>query len=197
MASQLVTHALIRDAGFTLPPDAEALDGVSVEEAYDRLPDPRQDDSGGDGDSPPAGGAMGAAAAGDGDEDSSDDRSDTPYGPGDDDGDDSGAAVNSGGRRQGRRASSGADRDQRRAATSDPRIGTIYHAPSLTPSRPVWKCITFLPVPRAQQRWLRPAPHPVLPRLPRGIRRNTLVRPISGPHLSQSEGTSPPPQAVP
>ena len=49
LASQLVTHALIRDAGFTLPPDAEALDGVSVEEAYDRLPEPREDGSGGDG----------------------------------------------------------------------------------------------------------------------------------------------------
>ena len=95
LASQLVTHALIRDAGFTLPPDAEALDGVSVEEAYDRLPEPREDESGGDGDSPPAGAAMGAAAAGqpsgagDGDDDSSDDPADTPDGPGDDD--DSGA----------------------------------------------------------------------------------------------------------
>ena len=37
MASQLVTHALIRDAGFTLPPDAEAWDGLTVEQAYDRL----------------------------------------------------------------------------------------------------------------------------------------------------------------
>ena len=39
MASQLVTHALIRDAGFALPPDAEAWDDLSVEQAYDRLPD--------------------------------------------------------------------------------------------------------------------------------------------------------------
>ena len=91
MASQLVTHALIRDAGFTLPPDAEALDGVSVEEAYDRLPEPQGDDSGGDGDPPSTGGDMGAAAAGqpsaagDGDDDSSDSRSDTPDGAGDDD----------------------------------------------------------------------------------------------------------------
>ena len=37
MASQLVTHALIRDAGFTLPPDAEAWDGLTVEQAYDSL----------------------------------------------------------------------------------------------------------------------------------------------------------------
>ena len=40
-ASQLTTHALLRDAGFTLPPDAEAWDGLSVEEAYNRLPDPQ------------------------------------------------------------------------------------------------------------------------------------------------------------
>ena len=38
-ASQLVTHGLLRDAGFKLPPDAEAWDGISVEQAYDRLPD--------------------------------------------------------------------------------------------------------------------------------------------------------------
>ena len=37
MASQLVTHALICDAGFTLPPGAEAWDGLTVEQAYDRL----------------------------------------------------------------------------------------------------------------------------------------------------------------
>ena len=74
MASQLVTHALIRDAGFTLPPDAEALEGVSVEEAYNRLPEPQEDDS--DGASPPAGGQP--SGAGDGDGDSSDDAADTP-----------------------------------------------------------------------------------------------------------------------
>ena len=42
-ASQLVTHGLLRDAGFTLPPDAEAWDGISVEQAYDRLPEPHGD----------------------------------------------------------------------------------------------------------------------------------------------------------
>ena len=42
-ASQLVTHPLLRDAGFTLPPDAEAWEGLSVEEAYDRLPEPDED----------------------------------------------------------------------------------------------------------------------------------------------------------
>ena len=36
-ASQLVTHGLLRDAGFVLPPDAEAWDGLSIEQAYDRL----------------------------------------------------------------------------------------------------------------------------------------------------------------
>ena len=37
-ASQLVTHGLLRDAGFALPPEAEAWDGISAEQAYDRLP---------------------------------------------------------------------------------------------------------------------------------------------------------------
>ncbi len=81
LASQLVTHTLIRDVGFTLPPDAEAWDGVSVEEAYDRLPEPREDDSGGDGESPPAGADMGAPAAaatsGDSDEAASDSPSES------------------------------------------------------------------------------------------------------------------------
>ena len=49
-ASQLVTHGLLRDAGFTLPPDAEAWDGISVEQAYDRLPEPDADGSGDHGD---------------------------------------------------------------------------------------------------------------------------------------------------
>ena len=50
-ASQLVTHTLLRDAGFTLPPDAEAWEDMSVEQAYDRLPNPQDDDSGQDNDS--------------------------------------------------------------------------------------------------------------------------------------------------
>ena len=56
-ASQLVTHTLLRDAGFTLPPDAEAWEGLSVEEAYDRLPEPD-----GDHQDPNDGAASGAAA---------------------------------------------------------------------------------------------------------------------------------------
>ena len=52
-ASQLVTHGLLRDAGFKLPPDAEAWDGISVEQAYDRLPEP-QDGEGEQGDGPPS-----------------------------------------------------------------------------------------------------------------------------------------------
>ena len=39
-ASQLVTHGLLQDAGFKLPPEAQVWDGISVEQAYDRLPDP-------------------------------------------------------------------------------------------------------------------------------------------------------------
>ena len=95
MASQLVTHALLRDAGFTLPPDAEAWEDLSVEQAYDRLPDPKGDDSGDDGNAPHGTGGAGAGAAGQpppgGDSDESDDPSD-PAGDGDgqdeDDGDD-------------------------------------------------------------------------------------------------------------
>ena len=51
-ASQLVTHGLLRDAGFKLPSDAEAWDGISVEQAYDRLPEP-QDGEGDVDDTPP------------------------------------------------------------------------------------------------------------------------------------------------
>ena len=65
-ASQLVTHGLLRDAGFTLPPDAEAWDGISFEQAYDRLPEPDPDDGDGDsdGNAPSGGGDAGAGAAG-------------------------------------------------------------------------------------------------------------------------------------
>ncbi|MDE0381917.1 MAG: VWA-like domain-containing protein [Rhodospirillales bacterium] len=65
-ASQLVTHGLLRDAGFTLPPDAEAWDGISVEQAYDRLPEPEPDESGDDGDPSPGGGDAGGAGEDDG-----------------------------------------------------------------------------------------------------------------------------------
>ena len=60
-ASQLVTHALLRDAGFTLPPEAEAWEDLSVEQAYDRLPEPGDGDPGDDGDAA-QGGANGAGA---------------------------------------------------------------------------------------------------------------------------------------
>ena len=79
MASQLVTHALIRDAGFTLPPDAEAWDDLSVEQAYDRLPEPGDDDSGDDGDASTGAAGAGASAAAqsspDGDDDDTGDLS--------------------------------------------------------------------------------------------------------------------------
>ncbi len=83
-ASQLVTHGLLRDAGFTLPPDAEAWDEISVEEAYDRLPEPEPDApnaSGEDGD--PSNGVGAGDAGAEADEispgsegDDSDDASD-------------------------------------------------------------------------------------------------------------------------
>ena len=91
MASQLVTHTLLRDAGFTLPPDTEAWEDLSVEQAYDRLPDPKGDDSGDDGNAPQNVGGAGGQPPPGGDSDESDDPSD-PAGDGDgqdeDDGDD-------------------------------------------------------------------------------------------------------------
>ncbi len=62
-ASQLVTHGLLRDAGFALPPDAEAWDGMSVEQAYDRLPEPEPDKAGDDGNSSPGGSDASGAGA--------------------------------------------------------------------------------------------------------------------------------------
>ena len=90
-ASQLVTHALVRDAGFTLPPEAEAWDGLSVEQAYDRLPEPEDGDPGDDGNAPSGSGGSGAGAAdpsppGDDDRES-DSSSDSPANGGDEDGD--------------------------------------------------------------------------------------------------------------
>ncbi len=61
-ASQLVTHGLLRDAGFKLPPDAEAWDGISVEQAYDRLPEPQE--GGGEGSDGPPRPSDGEGAAG-------------------------------------------------------------------------------------------------------------------------------------
>ena len=60
-ASQLVTHGLLRDAGFRLPPETEAWDGISVEQAYDRLPEPQEDGGEGSDGAPSAsdGGAEG------------------------------------------------------------------------------------------------------------------------------------------
>ena len=81
MASQLVTHALIRDAGFTLPPDAEAWDDLTVEQAYDRLPEPGDDDSGDDGNASSnaagAGGSADTQSSPDGDDDDTGDTSDS------------------------------------------------------------------------------------------------------------------------
>ena len=80
-ASQLVTHGLLRDAGFKLPPDAEAWDGISVEQAYDRLPEP-QEGGGQGGDGPPSASDGGGAGG-----PQPDDDDDTAGGDDDDDGD--------------------------------------------------------------------------------------------------------------
>ena len=82
-ASQLVTHGLLRDAGFVLPPEAEAWDGISAEQAYDRLPEPSADaedpgDASSSSDVDDSGSAAGPQC-GDGDEDQS-----APSNPSDD-----------------------------------------------------------------------------------------------------------------
>ena len=104
MASQLVTHALIRDAGFTLPPDAEAWDDLSVEQAYDRLPTPEDGDPDdhGDASSGDAGiaGSAGAQPSPHGNDDDTGDPSDTA-----DDGD----RQDSGGGQDGRAEDDGGD----------------------------------------------------------------------------------------
>ena len=81
-ASQLVTHGLLRDSGFTLPSEAQAWDGISVEQAYDRLPEPQQDqaDREGSGSPPSAGGGGDNADAPQPGGDDPDD--DPPYDPG-------------------------------------------------------------------------------------------------------------------
>ena len=93
MASQLVTHALIRDAGFTLPPDAEAWEDLSVEQAYDRLPNSEDGDSGDDGDAPS--GAVGAAGAAQSSPDDDYDTGDPADSADDSDGQDGGAEDDS------------------------------------------------------------------------------------------------------
>ena len=85
-ASQLVTHGLLRDAGFKLPPDAEAWDGISVEQAYDRLPEPQEDGGGEQGDGPPSESDGGGAGGPQPDTDDDGGNGDDDGGPGADDG---------------------------------------------------------------------------------------------------------------
>ena len=73
MASQFVTHGLLRDAGFKLPPEAEAWDGISVEQAYDRLPEPQDDDGRGGGEDGPPPSPGGGTGGGDDPQPGSDD----------------------------------------------------------------------------------------------------------------------------
>ncbi len=81
LASQLVTHPLLQDAGFTLPEGAECWPDCSVEEAYNRLiendpgnPDPSADP---DSDQPPAD-AAGNSPSPPGPDSGSDDDSSNP-----------------------------------------------------------------------------------------------------------------------
>ena len=84
-ASQLVTHGLLQDAGFKLPPEAQAWDGISVEQAYDRLPDPNEQGDGRD-DTQPSGSGAAAGTSADSQPDAGDDdTSGAQSGAGDDD----------------------------------------------------------------------------------------------------------------
>ena len=105
-ASQLVTHGLLRDAGFDLPPDAETWDGITVEQAYDRLAEEQDDGDGQDQSSPSAGGGAGASAS------APDPQS------GDENGDDSGDSNDSSGDADGDGEADGQD-GQRDAGASD------------------------------------------------------------------------------
>ncbi|MCY4547699.1 MAG: VWA-like domain-containing protein [Defluviicoccus sp.] len=82
-ASQLVTHHLLKDAGFQLPPDAEAWADLSAEEAYDRLPEPDPDDEAQPPPSPSGSPPPPPAGAGDGSDDRDGTPSPTPNTPGD------------------------------------------------------------------------------------------------------------------
>ena len=78
-ASQLVTHGLLRDAGFKLPADAEAWYGITVEQAYDRLPEPQDGEGDGDSTATPSAGDSGdpsAPQSGASDDDDGDNSSD-------------------------------------------------------------------------------------------------------------------------
>ena len=123
-ASQLVTHGLLRDAGFKLPPDAEAWDGISVEQAYDRLPEPQ--DCEGDGDDTPPG------TAGDGGRDTPDPQTGASD---DDDGDNSsdGDDPAQGDDPQGEDAP-GEDQDDDHPGEAAPGEGGETSAPSFDPS---------------------------------------------------------------
>ena len=83
-ASQLVTHGLLQDAGFKLPPDVEAWDGISVEQAYDRLPNPNEQGDGRDDTQPSGSGASAGALADSQPDPGDDDTSGTQSNAGDD-----------------------------------------------------------------------------------------------------------------
>ena len=84
-ASQLVTHHLLKDAGFALPPEAAAWPDLSVEEAYDRLPQTGDQDGL---QPPPPSGSSPQAANGAGDGGQDEDDQPFPTAPGDADPDD-------------------------------------------------------------------------------------------------------------
>ncbi len=135
IASQLVTHALIRDAGFTLPPDAEAWDDLSVEQAYDRLLTPGDGDSGDDGDASSGTAGAGTPAAGESSPDGDDDGTGDPSDATDDgDGQDSSDAQDGDAEADGgdARTSHDANADAEGQGEDDPSDAPPSHDPSGT-----------------------------------------------------------------
>ena len=123
-ASQLVTHGLLRDAGFTLPPEAQAWDGISVEQAYDRLPDPQEGDGeGSDSPSSPGGGGDAGEPQQGGPHDN-DDRDDNDGADRDD------ANSPADGDPQGRDGSGGDDNSDTPASCDPSGTGEVMDAPA-------------------------------------------------------------------
>ena len=141
-ASQLVTHGLLRDAGFKLPPDAEAWDGISVEQAYDRLPEPQDEDTDGSDAAPSGNAGDGAAplapqsATGDGNDDESDGPADSADDGDPQDRDDSGKGQNDAGSPSTDPTGTGEVMD---AASRDGNVGETADAPlDVTAEEQAW-----------------------------------------------------------
>ena len=131
-ASQLVTHGLLRDAGFKLPPDAEVWDGISVEQAYDRLPEPQEGEGQGSNGPPSAGDGSGVGGPQpDADDDTAGGDDHDDGGPDADDGNDPAGASDDG--RSQDQDGPGGDGQSDAPASCDPSgTGEVMDSPGCT-----------------------------------------------------------------